>query len=148
MPLNHADYFMTALAVYREAGGEPREGQVAVAWNIRNRTFRNNTSPYAEVIRKWQFTSITGDGDVNLTRYAADTDLVWINIQIIASSVLEGSLTDPTDGANLYYNPRAIKTSAFYDLPTGERIPFPHNWNPDVVTFKVQIGKHYFFKEP
>ena len=145
--LTHADYFMTALCVEREGRGEPREGQIAIASTVRNRTLMRHTTPYEEVIKPWAFTSITGKGDPNLTIFPPINDPLWINIQILSAGVLEGTIADPTEGATLYYNPLAIESKSVIHLSTGKVIAFPEKWNPDVVEFVIQIGAHYFFRE-
>lgn len=145
--LSHADYALTELCVYREGSGEPRAGQVAIAWSVKNRVLKHGTTPYEEVTKKWQFTSITGTGDPNLTRFGDQHDPTWQQCQIIADGVLEGSIGDPTNGSTLYYNPDAIETDVEITLTDGRVIPFPKTWNRLAVRFVLQIGKHYFFQE-
>jgi spore germination cell wall hydrolase CwlJ-like protein len=145
--MTHADYFMTSLCLFREAAGEGREGQIAVAWNIVNRTNKRHSTPYAEVVRPWQFSSITAPGDVTLTKYGSETDATWQQCQLLAADVLEGQIADPTSGSTLYYNPNGIKTTSTISLPDGRIIPFPSTWNAAKVEFVIQIGKHFFWKE-
>lgn len=145
--LSHADYALTELCVWREAQGEGRAGQIAVAWVIKNRSDTSGLSPYEVVTTKWQFSSMTAPGDPNLGKFGNALDPIWQQCQIIADGVLEGTISDPVSGATLYYNPNAIETTATIVLPNGNSIPYPHGWDKNV-HFVSQIGKHYFFKEP
>lgn len=145
--LRPIDIAFVSLCVYREAAGEGREGQIAVAWNIVNRMNKRHSSPYAEVVRPWQFSSITAPGDATLTKYGSESDATWQQCQLLAADVLEGQIADPTSGSTLYYNPNGIKTTSTISLPDGRTIPFPSTWDSTKVEFVIQIGKHFFFKE-
>lgn len=145
--MDHDDYYMTAQTTYREAEGEPRAGQIGVAYNIKNRATKHGTKPYDEATKHLQFSGNTLKGDPRLIVYGKTLEPIWEQCKIISTNVLDGTLNDPTDGADLYYNPDAIQTNQSITLPDGRVIPFPQGWNPDDVEFKIQIGKHYFFKE-
>lgn len=144
---SHADYAAVEICVWREAQGEGRVGQIAVAWAIKNRSIRYNLTPYEVVTKKWQFSSMTAPGDPNLGKFGLVLDPTWQQCQIIADGVLDGTISDPVNGSTLYYNPLAIETTASLKLPEDRDIPFPQNWNVSKVEFVAQIGKHYFLKE-
>lgn len=127
-----SDYFMTALCLYREARGEGNSGMTSVACVIRNRTIKRNTTPYAEVIKKLQFSSITDPKDQQLTTYPMEVDLAWQQAQLIAKNVLNNDIQDITQGATLYYD---------------DSIPFPPSWNKIHTQDTVKIGRLNFFKE-
>jgi spore germination cell wall hydrolase CwlJ-like protein len=130
--MSTADLFMTALCLWREARGEGTEGMTAVCWVIRNRTLKHGTTAYAEVVKKWQFSSITAAGDPELIVYPAMQDEQFVQAQSIIDQVFAGTVPDPTGGATLYY---------------ATSIPFPASWNRSVITQTAHIGRQIFFKE-
>ena len=123
---------MLALCIYREARGEGTEGQIAVACVIRNRVRRNMTSYYSEIVKPWQFSSITAKGDPQLSVWPNILDTTWKQCQDIAAEVANGTVPDPTGGATLYY---------------ADSIPFPASWNRSKVAETVKIGHQTFFRE-
>lgn len=127
-----ADLYMTALCLWREARGEGEQGMTAVACVIRNRAAKRKTSPYAEVIRPWAFSSITATGDPQLKLWPKESDPTWITAQRITAAVLTESAPDVTGGATLYYD---------------DSIPFPKSWNRAVVRPTVKLGQLNFFME-
>lgn len=127
-----ADYFMTALCLYREARGEGNVGMTAVACVVRNRVEKHNSTPYAEVVKKWQFSSITASGDPQLILYPLEVDMIWHTAQLLSQNVLDGSTADITGGATLYYD---------------DSISFPASWNKDHTETTVKLGRLNFFKE-
>ncbi len=126
------DIFMLSLCLYREARGDGYNGMVAVGCVVRNRVNKRGSTYYAEVVRPWQFSSITAHGDPQLCLYPAEADTSWIEAQTIAAKVCDGSITDTTGGATLYY---------------ANSIPFPASWNKAVLTATVTVGNQFFFKE-
>lgn len=132
--MSAADQFMTALCLWREARGEGNAGMVAVGCVIRNRTLRHSSSYYAEVIKPWQFSSITASGDSQLSKYPLVGDAsMLLAVQITDSLMgISGAQPDVTGGATLYYD---------------DSISFPSSWNPNRVQATVKIGRLNFFKE-
>ena len=145
--MTHADFALTALALWREARGEGVDGMTAVACVIRNRAAKPGTTPFAEVTKKLAFSSITAPGDPELTLYPSDNDVRWQQAQQIAADVLNGFKADTTGGSTLYYAPAAIHPTQPYTLPDGTATVFPHSWNPAAVVFQEQVGKQLFFSE-
>lgn len=140
------DIFMTRLTAWRENRGGGYEGMQTIVNVIVNRAAHRGTSPYAECIRPWQFSSITATGDSQLTLYPSIADAQWKLAESIVQDAADGKLPDITDGAVLYYNPAAIVTDQTITLPTGETIPWPKTWNRDAVTYIKEISNHRFFK--
>lgn len=132
--MTSADQFMSALCLWREARGEGTNGMTAIMCVLRNRVARHNSSYYAEVIKKWQFSSITAIGDPQLGLYPQSTDPQWqLATNLVGMIGPEDSrVADVTGGATLYYD---------------DSIAFPASWNRAVVQSTVKIGRLNFFKE-
>lgn len=115
-----------ALNIYHEARGEAEEGQIAVAWVVKNRTFSNlwpNT--YNEVIYQPKQFSWTEDTISNIP-----TDkTAYCKALEIARQVINNEIADPTNGS-VYYHAKSIN-------------------KPKLSIFKtkltVDIGKHLFY---
>jgi spore germination cell wall hydrolase CwlJ-like protein len=147
IPPGPADYFLCALALWREARGEGQNGMTAVACVIRNRTAKRSSSYYDEVVRPWAFSSISAKGDPQLNSFPVHYDPIWQAAQMIAKNVIDGILTDNTGGATLYWNPAGITSSKTFTLADGGTVKFPQTWNLAVVRETVKIGQHIFLKE-
>ena len=126
------DSFMLALCLWREARGEGVAGMTAVGSVIRNRVLSRKTSYYAEVMRPWQFSSITAHGDPELTLWPALSDPSWEEAQRLAAGIIDGSLADTTGGATLYY---------------ADSMGFPKDWNRAECVATVTVGRQFFFRE-
>lgn len=101
------DTFYLAFVVWREARGESRQAQEAVAWSVLNRVTRPGWwgSNVSEVVtKKWQYSSLTDTKDPQLTRWPLATDGVWIAAVDVARAVLAGAVTNPVPGADSYYD--------------------------------------------
>lgn len=127
-----ADYFMTALCLYREARGEGNAGMTAVGCVIRNRMHRRSSTAYAEVVKRLQFSSITDPKDPQLAVYPLAGDAAWQQAQLLAQNVLNGDVQDITQGATLYYD---------------DSIAFPASWDATKLTPLGKIGRLNLFKE-
>ena len=127
------DIDLTALCMWREARGEGATGMACVAWVILNRCLRRHTTPAVEVMRPWQFSSMTAKGDPQLDLHPGPDDTRFHLALTLAQSILTGEGGhSPIGPATMYYS-----TS----------IPFPKSWNPDVLEFVTQIGHHRFYTE-
>jgi spore germination cell wall hydrolase CwlJ-like protein len=118
-----------AEAIYYESRGEPIEGQIAVAHVIMNRV----NSPYwpdniLEVVYNNCHFSYTCDG--SLERGISDFHS-FEEAKILASDVISGSLDDPSNGADHYFNPAKAK--------------FVPNWS-HTYSRVATIGNHVFHK--
>lgn len=138
---------MLSLCLWREARGEGSEGQTAVACVIRNRVIKNSTNYYAEIVKPWQFSSITAKGDPQLGLFPSAFDKQWEQCQEIAQNVIFGQIQDVTGGATLYWNPKGIESNHTFTTLMGSTVAFPDSWNPHKVSETVQIGDHIFLKE-
>lgn len=145
--MNIADQFMMALTAWRENRGGGEEGMQSILNVIMNRCHKHSSSPYAECVRKLQFSSITASGDPELTLWPEENDTQWQQAQNLVTRAGDGLLNDLTGNATLYYNPHTIQSKQTIQLPTGETVAFPQKWNPASVHFVKQIGKHLFFTE-
>ena len=145
--MTHADYFMLSICLWREARGEGNTGQLAVACVVRNRVKKNSSSYFEEIVKPWQFTSITGTGDPELTLFPNLKDQIWPQSQVISQSVIDNKTDDITGGATLYYNPKGIKSNKTIKLTDGSIVPFPQTWDESKVEQTAVIGKHIFFIE-
>ena len=127
-----ADLFMLALCMYREDRSGGQTGMTAVGCVVRNRVTKHRSTYYAEVVKPWQFSSITAKGDPQLSLYPLESDPNWAIAQLLALQITNGTILDVTDGATLYY---------------ANSIPFPASWNRAVLTPTVTIGNQFYFKE-
>ena len=97
------DQVISALCAWREARGGGSDGMQSVLNVLQNRAARRGTSIYAEVVRKWQFSSMTAPGDPELIMFPTDIDPQWQVALRLAQSMADGTLSDITDGAIGYY---------------------------------------------
>jgi N-acetylmuramoyl-L-alanine amidase len=137
------DLEVVAKTLYGEARGEPHEGQVAVAWVIRNRASRPAFVGLGMIGRpgalalactmRWQF-SCWNEGDPNREKLLA-LDVSEYGKQIgVASSVLDGLVEDLTNGADHYH--------------TIARPGWAGSWPPDwakVYAECARFGGHVFY---
>jgi hypothetical protein len=112
-----------SLCDWREARGEPTEGQRAVAHSIRNRTLtpawyngHKKGSYHAVILQPFQFSSFN-PGDANDKKWPADDDPSWIKCQASCLWVPCGLDPDNTDGAINYYD-TSIGFPAHWGLET------------------------------
>ncbi len=147
--MNHSDYSMTALALWREARGDGNTGMTAVCCVIRNRVKKHSSTPYEQVVKPWAFSSITAKGDPELTLYPAESDPQWVQAQLITENVLDGLTADITGGSTLYIAPAGMDPSMTipYTLPDGTKTVFPKRWNQAAVKYSCTVGKQIFFIE-
>lgn len=126
-----------ALALWREARGEPLDGIRAVGHVI----LRNATKGLAEIVTRKNYLSSMGHaGDSQLVVYPSENDPVFQKILPLAESLYEGIDSDNTDGAMFYAN--------VANVPAGT-----NNWfwtniiqRPDIHPVTVVIGNHTFYK--
>ena len=128
------DRLMLALAVWREARGEPLDGKRGVAWVILNRMAdpRWPDSAAEVVTQPWQFSCFNA-GDPNATKYPTQKRSVdwaaWLECCVVVDGL--ASDLDPTSGANHY---EAISDS--------DKRP---NW-ADPVKITRQVGRTRFYR--
>ena len=125
-----------ARTIFGEARGEPFDGQVAVAWSIKNRADKPGPDWWGdsitEVCLKARQYSAWNPNDPNRKKLevASVGNPHFLRARGIACLVLNGDLPDPTGGATHYY---------------ADYIPAP-KWAKGR-TPTVKIGVHKFFKD-
>lgn len=133
------DREVLARTLWGEARGEGFEGQVAVAWTIRNRVLDSNPKSwwgegYAGVcLKPWQF-SCWNKNDPNyayLSGAKAIPAAQFSQAQKAADQVMSGSIPDPTSGATHYY---------------ATTMPKPPAWAAEAKQ-TLRLGHHVFFKD-
>lgn len=132
-----------SLTVWGEARGEPVEGQVAVAWVIKNRAAKRKQTIQKVCLAPWQF-SCWWEDSANATMLAARAETMlsghimpeprWLALLQRCHQVLVGAIPDPTGGADHYL------TTTLY---RGEDAPTWAGAMPVVAT----IGRHTFLKD-
>jgi len=130
-----ADFYpilISAITVFREAGGEPFAGKVAVARVIRNRA-RPEHRPWPDTLegvclQKAQF-SCWNPGEPACSRVPIRGTADWACFLDCLRAVEESEILDPTDGATHYYNPKLA------DPPWAKHL-----------TVIREIGHHRFLK--
>lgn len=111
--LSDADIDAAVRTVYGEARGEPFEGQVAIAWVIRNRAEWQPPSWWGHTVEAvyyhpQQFSCFNHD-DPNrkLIDALSSANLVYASIENgVVKPVMAGVVLDPTEGASHYFNPK------------------------------------------
>lgn len=114
---------------------------------LSNRAKKHGTTIYIEATKRLQFSSLTAPGDPQLVVWPADGDPDMATALAMAGDAVNGTLVDITDGATLYYAPAGIHSSVMRQMPNGDVVKFPEDWNPAAVTFTVTIADQYFFRE-
>ncbi len=125
------DVFMLALVIWREARGEPREGQIAVGYSIMNRVARPawwGDSVLAVCTKKWQYSSMTDPNDRQLAKWPSEADQQWQQAMSIARGVYDKELPNPAPGADSYFADTIL----------------PPKWAAPE-KFVVKIGHHEFY---
>ena len=118
--------------IYGEAGGEPEQGQAAVAAVIRNRlsSGKYGSSVSAVINAPGQFSLWNrGDPAGDLARGLSPNSPAYQKIGAIVDGVMGGKIADPTNGAPNYYNPKDANPA----------------WGPQLASQNdVTIGNHRF----
>jgi N-acetylmuramoyl-L-alanine amidase len=122
-------WWLTA-TVWMEARGEPRQGKLAVAYNIlhRVRSGRWGQQVGEVVLAPFQYSCWNTDSPTRRALARCD-ELApsWIDSTVAVEYAVTGAKPDPIDGALHYYNPDVVK-------PHWDR-----SWYP-----RVTIGHHVF----
>jgi len=120
--------------VIGEAGGEPAEGQAAVAHVIMNRVNhgRFGDSPTAVVTAPHQFEAVSRGV---LTRNIPQSE--YDRVGQVVDGVLNGQMADPTKGATYFYSPK-VQSALGRQAPS-----WANSFSPTVA-----IGTHQFYADP
>lgn len=129
------DPFLFALAIWREARGEPLAGKIGVAWAIRNRMTdaarRWPRTAGGVILQPAQFSSFNA-GDPNAAKIPPANDAAWLECcRVVDAVTVSASENDPTQGANHYHS-----------LP--EQAAWPNWAEPSKQT--AIIGRFHFYK--
>ena len=122
--------FILALAIYREARGEPMQGKLAVGHVILNRV-RDKRWPDTVrdvILQPWQFSAFNKNDSQSVVFPKAEYDKAWEESFAAAQEVLAGG-ADLTHGANHYF------------ADTIE----PPDW-ADPQKHVITISRHLFYK--
>ena len=101
-----SDKVFLALAVWREARGEPIACQYAVANSVVNRVHRPSwwgKSVMEVLFKKWQFSSLTNPNDKQLATWPKDDDS-WKQCLQVASDAIYGTAPDPAPHADSFFD--------------------------------------------
>lgn len=132
-----------ALTVWGEARGEPVDGQVAVAWVIKNRAARRRQTVQKVCLAPWQFSCWWEDSaNARLLAERAEQMLAgrimpeprWLALLQRCHQVLVGAVPDPTAGADHYLTTTLYSSD---DAPT---------W-AGVMPVVATIGRHTFLRD-
>ncbi len=96
-----------ALAIWREARGEPFDAKVAVAHSVLNRVFRPSwwgRDVVSVLKKKWQYSSLTDPKDAQLTTWPDATDASFEECLNVAHGCMDGTYKSPVPGADSYYD--------------------------------------------
>lgn len=139
MALTQADWtnvVLMALVVYREARSESSAARLGVAFAVMNRVAKPGWwgKTVREVLFKpWQFSSVTAHGNPELlvwpTEQIPADEAAWEDCLNQSLAAYQKTKTDPTDGADSYYD-----------------ISIPAPVWASSETFTVQIGKLRFYE--
>lgn len=140
MTFSPADLDVLARTIYGEARNQPFEGQLAVAWVIRNRTARalRFGATIAEVCLKPLQFSCWNRNDPNFAKVVTvhEPDLALTKAGAAARMVLTELSGDPTFGADHYFTTNP---------PPGET-KWPPEWAAGMKRTAI-IGDHVFYRE-
>jgi len=101
------DRVFTALVVWREARGESRDNQIAVAHVIKTRASKPGwwgKDIMGVLFQPWQFSSVTDPKDRQLTTWPKSSDPSWRTACDVACGVLDGTYENPMPLADSYYD--------------------------------------------
>lgn len=118
------------LTIWREARGEGRDGMLAVAWVIENRTHNPQWASDAErvCLQRKQF-SCWNDMNAEREMYPLPGDVEYALCRELWATL--ATEPDPTGGATFYCNPQALAINPFANSRYEQT---------------AQIGKHLFYK--
>lgn len=93
-------YWLTATLV-QEAGGEPAEGKLGVAWSIMNRCEKKGRRVLEIVLAPWQYSAWNTNSDTKRLLVTRQQE-TWDLCQVAAVAAFDASLPDPTHGSTHY----------------------------------------------
>ena len=125
---------LLAWTIWQEAGGEPYQGKLAVAYVVMNRLKVAKSTICREIMKPWQFSCWNTDSVTRL-RLPDAMSPDWEECSRAAMAAVDGTEQDPTNGADHYLNEATV-------LRVAGKLP---SWyNPKLVT--ARIGHHTFLR--
>jgi spore germination cell wall hydrolase CwlJ-like protein len=145
-PITDAQWL--ALTVWLEAGGEPLEGQYAVAWTIANRARRRRRPLVRILFQPYQFSCWNTESPGRMRLDQAGDSVAWGDATAAATSALEGLGPDPSHNADHYLNVALTKQQrGDGSLPAWAEDPH-HPGEVDPAKVRAIIGRHTFLRVP
>lgn len=122
-------YWLTA-TVLQEAGGEPAEGRLGVAWSIVNRCNNRGQHVLEVVLAPWQYScwNTTSPTKKLLVSRKPDT---WEHCDHVARQAYYDTTPDPTHGSTHYLRPDVLPK-------------LPSWYKKELV--RAVLGHHHFLK--
>ena len=120
-PLSQYAKWLLTLMVWREASNTPRAWRMVI-WTVMNRAAARNVlgkpmwwggDVVSVITKKWQFTSMTGNGDPNLTRWPAENDAVFDAIGAEVEALTDGTVPVQTDAVYYFSLPLTAPPAAW-----------------------------------
>ncbi len=139
-PLSQYAKWLLTLMVWREASNTPRAWRMVI-WTVLNRASARNVlgkpmwwggDVVSVITKKWQFTSMTGNGDPNLTRWPTANDPVYEAIANEVDVLTDGTVPVQTDA--VYY----------FSLPLTSP---PAAWGPVSLALGGDCGAVKFYRQ-
>ncbi len=127
-------YFLT-LTVVQEAGWEPDEGKLAVAYVVMNRAGASRSSVIDTVLRKMQFSCWNADSPTRMNIDTVLDNVLWSCYKAAAAAYFRFS-DDPSNGADHYLNEEMTRKQRGGILP---------GWF-DEKKVTARIGRHTFLR--
>jgi len=127
-------YFLF-LTVEQEAGWEPYEGQLAVAYVIMNRANFSKASVIDTVMRQMQFSCWNAESPTRMNIDTMPFEVMRSSYKAAAAAYFR-LVDDPTNGASHYLNEEMARKLRGGDLPA---------WF-DEKKITARIGRHTFLK--
>jgi spore germination cell wall hydrolase CwlJ-like protein len=103
----YADVVFLALMAWREARGESTEARAAVMHVVLTRMANPGwwgRDVPGVLFKRWQFTSLTGHNDPQLTVWPKKDDPIWVECLKLADNAMSGALHNPATGADSYHD--------------------------------------------
>jgi spore germination cell wall hydrolase CwlJ-like protein len=129
------DLYFLILTVEQEAGHEPYEGQLAVAYVIMNRANASKASVIDTVLRNMQFSCWNADSPTRMNLDTIPNDVLKQCYKAAVAAYF-GLGEDPSKGASHYLNEEMTRKLRGGSLP---------GWF-DEARVTVRIGRHTFLK--
>lgn len=99
-------YWLTA-TVLQEAGGEPAEGKLGVAWSIMNRVQKRGQRVVEVVLAPWQYSCWNTSSPTRKLLHTRKAK-TWQACETAALAAWDQTAPDPTHGSTHYLNPAVL----------------------------------------